>query len=379
MSLTPSLDPHRPGHFNPAWDDLPSIEEIDLALGATARAIPERPAKRPTTAQGESLDPTEALAQLEAAQGTLGPAFATLEAVARACLAYATTDRPAPHVLTTLWTLAEMTGLSERTVQRHLLEDAHPWSPAVAHFLDTRMNFDTMPTPGGGQRKVVSGTVIRFFPHGRQSPQARVKRWASRDLAAESEAGRTKPARQQTPCQTTPLDVSSYRSAKEQIVLNNWVFTCIESVSDQIMQENTVNLYDDIAPKHLPDCMRAVLDVDLEIAREKGERLGLARARWVKATARAFALALRDLRFENLWRKLLWTALRVELHAASSAGFHLLKRAFTLALDALHEGQLSRPVAWAIQTIRKEGFSELERDYGSAMIGPPRAQFPQTA
>ena len=346
---------------------------------AIARSVqlPKPPAK--PQLEPEPLEPSIALAQLEARQTEFGSAWPTVYALARACLSHATTTRPAPHYLTALWTLAEMTGKSERTVQRHLLEDTHTWSTSVAHFFDFRLNFDTMPTPGGGSRKIISGTVVRFFPQGRTSPNANVKRWSSRNLADDHDQKRTKPSR--NPSQTQEINVSLYRSVREQIVLNNWLFVCIDSLSESQIHK-TDNLYHDTLadiPKNaLPDAMFTDLELILEDHRDRGEPTGKARAAWVRRTAQAFADALHDTKFTKLWQRLLWVALRAELHGHSRAGFWYVKRAFHIALDAQHDQKLSNPIAWALSTVRKEGLLELERDYGEGMIGPKPHQFVNT-
>ena len=77
---------------------------------------------------------------------------------------------------------------------RHLVEDGHPWSPTVRHLVDLRHNYGELKA-GDVSRPCIVGTVIRFFPRGRQSPNARVKRWGERDLIEEADAGRTSACR----------------------------------------------------------------------------------------------------------------------------------------------------------------------------------------
>jgi hypothetical protein len=173
--------PAKPSRDTNLHDNLEHLKANALRRDeASARVVNMKPRAKPAI-EAEPLEPAPTLNFLESRQAEFGPAWPTVLALARACLSHATTARPAPHYLTVLWTLAEMTGHSERTVQRHLLEDAHTWSSAVEHFFDFRPNYDTMPTPGGGSRKVISGTVVRFFPQGRTSPNAKVKRWTSRE------------------------------------------------------------------------------------------------------------------------------------------------------------------------------------------------------
>jgi hypothetical protein len=378
--------PAKPSRDTNLHDNLEHLKANALRRDeASARVVNMKPRAKPAI-EAEPLEPAPTLNFLESRQAEFGPAWPTVLALARACLSHATTARPAPHYLTVLWTLAEMTGHSERTVQRHLLEDAHTWSSAVEHFFDFRPNYDTMPTPGGGSRKVISGTVVRFFPQGRTSPNAKVKRWTSRDLANESEQKRTKPSRAATPesmisespSQTQEISVSLYRSVREQIVLNNWLFVCIEALSEA-QTAKTDNLYDDtladISKNALPDAMFADLELILEDYRERGEATGKARAAWVRRTAGAFAGALRDMAFTRLWQRLLWVALRAEQHGGTRAGFWYVKRVFHLAVDAQHDSSLSKPTAWALSTVRKEGLLELERDYAEGMIGPKPHQF----
>lgn len=306
----------------------------------------------------------------------LGPAFASALTLARACLSFATPADPAPHVLTTLWTLAEMTGKSERTIQRHLLEDTHRWSPWVRRFFDFSPNYDTMPTPNGA-RRVVSGTVVRFFPHTRLGPNARVKRWGSRNLAADSRAGCTKPARirSKSPLENTGVArVSSYGTLQDEVKTRRWVFIGLEALSTSRGIENPVNPYRDIPSNAVLDAALADLEARLERAVEENTPLGLVRAAWVESVARAITLRLADAKFENLWRRLLWVALRAELHGGTRAGFWFLQRLYRLALDAKREGVLEHPVAWALELVRSEGLQELERDHAMGAVGLPCRQ-----
>jgi hypothetical protein len=182
----------------------------------------------------------------------------------------------------------------------------------------------------------------------------------------------------ESPSQTQEISVSLYRSVREQIVLNNWLFVCIEALSEA-QTAKTDNLYDDtladISKNALPDAMFADLELILEDYRERGEATGKARAAWVRRTAGAFAGALRDMAFTRLWQRLLWVALRAEQHGGTRAGFWYVKRVFHLAVDAQHDSSLSKPTAWALSTVRKEGLLELERDYAEGMIGPKPHQF----
>lgn len=134
---------------------------------------------------------------LEPHKEELGKAYGVLHLLARWSIEHATDDDPAPHMLTTYWSLDEATGKSERTLTRYLVEDGHPWSEAVRKLIDLHHNYGEMVVVGDSMRPCVVGTVVRFFPKGRLTARARVSRWSSRDLMAEADAGRTRPCREQ--------------------------------------------------------------------------------------------------------------------------------------------------------------------------------------
>src|SRR5690606_17487338 len=143
--------------------------------------------------------------------------------LARWSLEHATQDDPAPHLLTTYWSLEEATGKSGRTLMRYLVEDGHPWSETVRKLIDLRHNYGEM-LVGDSSRPCIVGTVIRFFPESRRTPRARVCRWGQRDLIAEADAGRTRPCRQHPARYQRRIPrMSAYTALKEQAMSFNWV------------------------------------------------------------------------------------------------------------------------------------------------------------
>lgn len=338
----------------------------------------------------------------------LGPAYRTLHTVARFALELASSGDPAPHLFTTYWTLEEATGLSRRTLQRHLAEDGHPWSSTVRHLLDIRLAYGTMPR-GPEADPCIVGVVIRFFPRGRLSPHARVKRWGTRDLIAESDAGRTRPTRttERHRYARSDGDMSQYAPAIEVAVRQNWFLEVVEwSISrrGQDQRRNPDNLYWDTPTRQLLDACRDDLKVRLDGVRARGGSVTRARARWVDDAARELARRFGDDRppreyvttvspnvtakpgapigyveregrwyrvyadgFVNLWRQGLWTALRTEMYGNTDAGWSILRRMIINADEARH-GHVRRPTAWAWSIAQREGLQELRRDYGEGAV-----------
>ena len=149
--------------------------------------------------------------------------------------------------MTCYWTLEEALGVCERTVRRHLTEDGHPWSETVCHLIDIRHNYGAMLDGKDDNgfdrtRTVITSTIIRFFPRGRQSDSARVKRWGRRDLLTDSDEGRTRPTRQSeqnTRYQRKNAQMSGYRSVKEQSRENNWLLVKLgQTVSERASEKN---------------------------------------------------------------------------------------------------------------------------------------------
>ena len=325
---------------------------------------------------------------------TLGAAYPTLHFLARWSLEHASENDPAPHLMTTYWTLEEALGLSERTLRRHLIEDGHPWSKVVKHLIDIRHNYGEMLCGKDKQGKdktkcVCVATVIRFFPKGRQSKHARVKCWGQRDLLAESDAGRTRARRLALVTDRYERrypKVSAYIPVKKQGVENNWLLVKLgQTVSPRAASNNNPgNLYTDIPTFYLLHALREDLSLALEQAQVRGFNVKRARSLWVDMAAKVLAERFGDDRalpghehpdhithydgFTDLWRKALWTAVRVELYGHSKHGWNLLDRMIGLAQDA-RAAPINKPTAWAWATIKREGFAELLRDYNTGAVG----------
>ncbi|MCW5818774.1 MAG: hypothetical protein KIT12_02595 [Trueperaceae bacterium] len=93
----------------------------------------------------------------------LGPAYALMHLLARWSVEHATPDDPAPHLLTTYWSLEEATGKCARTLMRHLVEPGHSWSEAVRHLVDVRHNYGAIAWKPSTTAVRKWGQIIRFF------------------------------------------------------------------------------------------------------------------------------------------------------------------------------------------------------------------------
>ena len=347
----------------------------------------------------------------------LGAAYDTLHLIARCSIEYATEEDLAPHLLTTYWALEEMTGKCERTLIRHLVEEGHPWSETVKQLIDVRHNYGTMlngrdedGTPTA--RTVIVGTVIRFFPQTRLTPNARVKKWGQRDLIAEADEQRTR--------NTRPTDggkhryqrnlrlMSVYSSLKEQVEMNNWLFVHVDQTisNRQEKLKNYDNLHTDIPRKHLLSALRLELERDVETAQVRSANVKRARSKWVDMAATVLAHRFGDDRapatyvstvdmnesveqvtgpvgykechgkfypvyldgFTNLWRRMLWTAIRAEVYGGTTRGWMVLETMLGDVQEAERVGKRN-PIAWAWSAAKRKGFSEFLRDYDTGAVG----------
>jgi hypothetical protein len=347
-----------------------------------------------------------------------GPAFPTVLTLAWACVSLTdeVTTAKNPHFLSTLWTLAEMTGKCERTIQRHLFEEGHPWSQVVKEFFAFEHNLEQMSCykneKGETSRTVIAGTLIRFFKDTRYSKRAKITKFARRDLDLERESRRTQSTRleffqdrlarakrDRLPDETeTPetavlnahLETSQAKylraeglmswsiPAKAQVFRMNWQFTCLESLSRLQTLKTSEILDHDIPDRQLLEALLERLEFEEELARVIGSGVTKARSAWVFIAAKRISSLLRD-RLEGWWRKALWVALRARL-GGTEIGFRLLSRAFHLCLEARLEGGFLNPMAFALSQIRPQGWAEIERDYGrggalAVTVGPKPAQF----
>lgn len=371
---------------------------------------PHHAPKAPETVQ-EALEEhpshTRASDLLEPSRDALGAAYETIHAIARWSIENATEEDPAPHLLTTYWTLEEITGKSERTLIRHLVENGHPWSEAVRHLIDVSQCYGQM-LQGDATRPCIVGTILRFFPRGRQSVNARVKRWAERDLIDEADQGRTRPTRrsQRARYQRQTGAMSAHTPVTTQVQTQNWVMVRVgRTVSTLARSKNDLGyLYADIPRTHVLDALRADLKLAVEQAAERGASIKRARARWVELAGKILARRFLDDQppngyvdttlpgrepspdepvgyeernghfypvyaqgFTNLWRRALWTAIRAELYGASLEGWRLLQR-FVMHADEGDQLGKRNSTAWAWTIVKREGFEELLRDYGTGAV-----------
>lgn len=361
---------------------------------ARGRNLADRlvPPSRSVVRETPDVHPSHAAATalLAPHKRSLGRAYATLHLLARWSIEHATESDPAPHLLTTYWSLEEALGKSGRTLMRYLVEQHHPWSATVRHLIDVRHNYGEM-LVGDRRKPCIVGTVIRFFPKGRLAKRARVARWGHRDLIAESDAGRTRPCRaQRVRYERRTPRMSAYTSLKEQSEHSNWVMIHVGRPGPE-ESKSLADLYADIPKQHVLNALRA--DLQIRLARP-GHNPKRARALWVDSAARVLAERFGDSTpnphatlptprsgihgfrfhagkthvvpadgFTGLWRKALWTALKAESDTGATSGWWYLDRLCHLATEGAQLGKRN-PVAWAWTIVKREGFAELLRDYG---------------
>ena len=390
MRSSPNLlEPTKKLIYDETADALGQVYADRLHLSWQAEEDKQRSVRVLPLEHSSHSQATELLAPY---RDTLGAAYPTLHFLARWSLEHASEDDPAPHLMTTYWTLEEALGLSERTLRRHLIEDGHLWSETVKHLIDVRHNFGEMlcgkDEQGRDKTKCVCvATVIRFFPKGRQSKQARVKCWGERDLLAEADAGRTRAHRLALVTDRYERrypKVSAYTPVKNQGVENNWLLVKLgQTVSTRVAHSNNPgNLYADIPTSYLLHALREDLVLSVSGVRDRGANIKRARSLWVDMVAKCLAERFGDTKplkthnhpdfithadgFTDLWRKAIWTALRAELYSHTEHGWNLLQRMINLAQDA-RAAPIDKPTAWAV--IKQEGFAELLRDYDTGAVG----------
>ena len=181
--------------------------------------------------------------------------------------------------------------------------------------------------------------------------------------------------------------MSGYSSLKEQSVENNWLMVKLGlTVSERSQERNSKNcgsLYADIGKNHVLDALRSDLHLSLEQTGERGGSITRARTKWVDMAAQVLAQRHHDDKplphhsstkhvthhdgFTNLWRMVLWTAVKAELYGGTTRGWTLVRQMVTLAGEGLELG-VSKPSAWAWVQIREE-VNALRRDYGSGRAG----------
>ena len=358
-----------------------------------AAATPKPQARQETFLEHDSH--RKATELLEPYRHALGAAYPTIHLIVRWSVEHASENDPAPHLMTCYWTLEEALGICERTVRRHLVEDDQPWSATVKHLIDLRHNYGELLDGKDDQgrdktRPCISSTVIRFFPKGRLSDRARVKRWGRRDLLTDSDEGRTRPTRQSvqnTRYQRKNGLMSEYSSLKEQSGENNWLMVKLgQTVSERSQERNPKNcgsLYADIPKNHVLDALRSDLHLALGDTAKRGGSITRARTKWVDMAAQVLAQRHHDDKplprhehdkhtthfdgFTDLWRMVLWTAVKAELYGGTTRGWTLAQRMVTLAGEG-HESGVFKPSAWAWVQVREE-VTALRRDFGSGQAG----------
>jgi hypothetical protein len=159
-----------------------------------------------------------------------------------------------------------------------------------------------------------------------------------------------------------------------------------QTVSERSEERNSKNcgsLYADVPKNYVLDALRSDLQLALEQTGERGGSVTRARTKWVDMAAKVLAERHHDNKplshhestkhtthhdgFTDLWRMVLWTAVKAEMYGGTTRGWTLVRQMVTLAGEGLELGK-GKPSAWAWSQVREE-VTALRRDYGSGMAG----------
>ena len=179
--------------------------------------------------------------------------------------------------------------------------------------------------------------------------------------------------------------MSGYRSVQEQTQEITGLFVKLgQTVSQRSEKKKTYgSLYADIPKNYVLDALRSDLGLAVEQTKQRGGSVTRTRTRWVDTAAQVLAARHRDNKplpchhstrhvthhdgFTDLWRRLLWTAIKAELYGGTTWGWQLTRRMIHLAQDGLELGK-DKPSAWAWAQVREE-VEALRRDFGSGRAG----------
>ena len=262
------------------------------------------------------------------------------------------------HVFLAQWEVAEMLGVSERTVERWLHDPRYERYRKVARWW---IAWETWYTSGAGigqEQAVKGGTLWRVRVRPLVRPGREMKVLAPylalpwRDLGEDAREGKTQRG------VSAPDSMSGY---KEGLLLGNLVTLRIvvgRPLATWESKKTPLPLY--------PDTARDIREL-LRAASIPGGRNG--RQKWAQAVASAIAQALGDQKSLRFWLKVVWAALKALTFGGGEGPMRVLLRVVLMAQEARQDGFARSPGGYAQALLRREGWFDLVRPYEGFKVG----------
>lgn len=247
-----------------------------------------------------------------------------------------------PHreavIFLTQWELAQMLGVSLRTLERWLGAPAYAKYRRVARRWIAWRVWRTDGRPIGKPHPVKGGTVWRVKVKPRKKPfnvLAPQLRWFWRDLGVERKEGRT----------ARVLALSGYNTVRYKSLLRVGKGVTLQGVRGRdvkadLIRKTSVRFYPDTPS------FRDLRDLLFNPPTKRR-----AHPQWVQEVAQRISTTLRDGTSLRFWLRMAWIALR----KGPAFQFALL-RAVQLAREAMEEGRIRNAGAYACAVLKGQGF-----------------------
>jgi hypothetical protein len=256
------------------------------------------------------------------------------------------------------WEVAEMLGISTRTLERWLNDASYQDYRNVAQDW---IAWETWMTSGeeiGQKGAVRGGTVwrIRVKPVRRKlgrkirvlAPYLRLP-W--RSLAQDRQEGRTQAAKDSMSGYKDLL--KDGRGLTLQVILGGSLVAIQTKKSPLLLYPDTHTVRD----------FRALMRAASIPGGRKGRRA------WAQQVASAIAGAIGDQKSLNFWLKAVWAALRAITYGGGEGALRVLFRVTCIAKEARQDGFARSPGAYAQHLLRREGFWDLTNPFAAYRVG----------
>jgi len=359
-------DEENPPHQKAATPPAPSLTDNPAPLPpqGPAEALREaEPVQKLTTWREvrefewrDYLSKAEALLAKWGHLERLGPLVRLLVALAIREGARLDPSREA-HVFLAQWEVAEMLGVSERTVERWLNDPRYERYRKVARWW---IAWETWYTSGQGigqEQAVRGGTLWRVRVRPLVRPGRPMKVLAPylalpwRDLGKDAREGRTRRG------VSAPDSMSGFKDNN----LLGKLLTLRTVIGKPLPTWEIKNL-----SLLNPDTARDIREL-LRAASIPGGRNG--RQRWAQAVASAIAQALGDQKSLHWWLKVAWSALKALTFGGGEGPMRVLLRVVLMAKEARQDGFARSPGAYAQALLRREGWFDLVQPYEGFKVG----------